>query len=325
MKTNKIYKYIAGIIGILLISIACTENEYGLWDEASSGYIVNINSSGAYVSGTFDLSTNTIDYDSVYLYLEYEFPTIPDGFEYIKIQKEIYSESDELLISGEVSQVSALPDTVLIEYGSVEELFGDIDFSPDSMKTGYYMQMTTMMYRTNGDSIVSLTGNYTFTPSLSGFCEVPTLPAGTWVAKNNTSSFTKEIVIESPSPHTADDEGRYWLSDFGLDWSTWSDVWYTLEFKLECPRGDNDSQYHIVLMPNGIYDAGVTQTGKDRDGTTAEKTIRVMPYEYGADTEAYGYYDDEKKQIIFENVSVVDSWWNTDNHTVDLTFTYKAP
>lgn len=315
----------AGALMVMVTIYACTDNNYDIWKNGTPGYLVNIVSSESYVSGTFDLGTRTIDYDSVHVYVAYEFPPIKTKFDRILVRKKLFSQSDELLATGEGVALTETPANVEVSFETISSLFENVPFPQDSLKPGYYFQINTIMFLENGDSVTATSGNYNVTLNLSGFCPLPVVRTGIWTARNNGTSFTKDVIIRNPSPFVTDDEGRYWLSDFGLDWSTWNDVWYSLEFKLECPRGDNPNQYFINLMPEGNYDTGTALTSTDRSGSSASKTVRVMPYQYKSDTEAYGYYDAETEQIVFKNVSVVDSWWNTDNHTVDLIYKYKGP
>lgn len=317
-------RWTAAIALGLIMAFSCTENKYDLWNSASAGYLVNIDAADSYISGTYDLGTRTITYDSVYLYVAYDFPAITTTFDQIVVRKSLYSESDVLMATQDIAVVTELPTSLEVYYETAADLFDDFPFSPDSLKTSYYFTLSTIMYLPNGDSITTTSGNYEVATNLTGFCPLPTLPVGIWTAKNNETSFSKDVIIRNPSPYAEDDEGRYWLSDFGLDWSNWSDMWYTIEFTLECPRGDNDNQYYINLVPGGS-DPGTDLTSVDRTGVTVTKSVRIMPYQYDEDTEAYGYFDTETQQLVFSNVSVVDSWWNSDNHTVDLVFKYKGP
>ncbi len=147
-----------------------------------------------------------------------------------------------------------------------------------------------------------------------------TLPLGSWVAVNNDTGFTKTVVLHRPSPFQSVDDGRYWITDFGLDWSSWHDYWYTAEFKLQCPQ-EGDPRYIIDLFGSGM-DTGQEQTDIDHTGTEVTKDIRIMPYIYSGT--AVGYYDPDTKVISFVNVPVTDAWWGADNHTVNLTFTYEG-
>lgn len=144
------------------------------------------------------------------------------------------------------------------------------------------------------------------------------IPTGKWLASNNTTGFTKMVELKRPSPFYAEDDGRYWISDFGLDWSNWYDYWYTVEFKLKCPEGDN-TDYIIDLFGNGL-DSSNEQTGINRFGEEETKAIRVMPYIYSSSV--VGYYNPETYTITFKDVPLTDAWWAADNHTVDLTFKY---
>ncbi len=144
------------------------------------------------------------------------------------------------------------------------------------------------------------------------------LPLGNWEAKNESSGYTKTVELHRPSPFQSVDDGRYWISDFGLDWSNWRDYWYTIEFKLKCPEGD-DPRYIIDLWGSG-YDTGQDWTDVDHTGSTVTKQVRVMPYVYTS--AAVGYYDPATQVITFENVPLTDNWWNADRHTVNLTFTF---
>ncbi len=152
------------------------------------------------------------------------------------------------------------------------------------------------------------------------FIEAVTMPVGNWVAYNDDTDFTKTVVLHRPSPFQSVDDGRYWITDFGLDWSSWHDYWYTAEFKLQCPE-EGDPRYIIDLFGSGM-DTGQDQTDIDHTGTEVTKAIRIMPYVYSGT--AVGYYDPDTKVISFVNVPVTDDWWGADNHTINITFTYDG-
>lgn len=168
-----------------------------------------------------------------------------------------------------------------------------------------------------GNGVKQLLGEVTGTAALT-VLEAETLPLGRWLATNDDTGFSKEIVIERPSPYRSVDDGRYWLSDFGLDWSSWYDNWYTTEIRLVCPAA-GETAYAIEMVGLGL-DTGETRTDTDRFGATVTKSVRIMPYIYSGT--ATGYYDPATETITFEAVPLTDAWWGADNHTVSLTFTY---
>ena len=168
-----------------------------------------------------------------------------------------------------------------------------------------------------GNGVKYMLGEVTGTAALT-VMEAETLPLGRWLATNDDTGFSKEIVIERPSPFRSVDDGRYWLSDFGLDWSSWYDNWYTTEIRLICPAA-GETNYGIEMVGLGL-DTGVDRTDTDRFGATVTKPVRIMPYIYSGT--AIGYYDPDTETITFEAVPFTDAWWGADNHTVNLTFTY---
>jgi hypothetical protein len=302
---------------------SCTNNEFELLDGAKPGYLVTLDPIESFVSGAWDLSTATIIYDSVYFYAQYNFPEILADINYIIIRKELYDDLDNLLSSTNLDQINQLPHSLIYEYNTIEELFDGLNYPTDSLKPDYYFSFNTVAYLPNGDSIKSSNGVYNLVPSLSGFCPLPDIPSGIWTAKNHDTEFTVEVVIRNPSPYVAEDDGRLWISNFGMDWSGWNDKWYTIEFKLNCPKS-GDPRYVIELLPDGNWGIG-DWTGIDRTGAEVTKEVYIMPYLYTDDTESIGYYDPDIQEIRFENVSLYETWWNLDNHTVNISFKYKGP
>ena len=177
--------------------------------------------------------------------------------------------------------------------------------------------LTYSLYGIGNNGYTELLDEVSATASVN-LIEAVTIPLGAWEARNDDTDFTKTVQIHRPSPFRTTDDGRYWITDFGLDWSNWHDYWYTIEFKLICPQG-GDPRYIIDLFGAGL-DTGQEQTDIDHTGTEVTKAIRIMPYIY-SDTPV-GYYDPDAQVISFVNVPLTDDWWGADNHTVNLTFTY---
>lgn len=206
------------------------------------------------------------------------------------------------------------PSGVVYNYTTQEELLASFDveetFISDNDEFIYSLYAT-------GNGVTVKIGEVTGTASVT-ILEAVTLPLGHWIAKNEDTGFTKDIQIERPSPFQSVDDGRYWISDFGLDWSSWWDMWYTVEIKLICPA-EGETNYAIDLFGSGT-DTGVDRTDIDRFGTVVTKSVRIMPYLYSGT--AVGYYNPDTQVITFENVPLTDGWWSADNHTVNLTFTY---
>ncbi len=173
------------------------------------------------------------------------------------------------------------------------------------------------LFGTGNNGVTQLLDEVSATAEVT-LLETVTLPMGSWEARNDDTGFTKTVYLYRPSPFRSTDDGRYWISDFGLDWSSWHDYWYTTEFKLKCPQ-DGDPRYIIDLIGDGL-DTGESQTDTDHTGTEVTKDIRIMPYIYSGD--AVAYYDPGTQVVTFVNVPLTDDWWGADNHTVNLTFTY---
>ena len=169
----------------------------------------------------------------------------------------------------------------------------------------------------NGETVLLDEVNAAFSVNI---IESVTLPTGTWQAVNDDTGFTKEVTLHRPSPFRSFDDGRYWISDFGMDWSSWHDYWYTTEFKLKCPE-QGDPRYIIDLIGDGL-DTGEDMTDTDHTGTEVTKAVRIMPYVYS--DAAVAYYDPQTQVITFENVPLTDYWWGADSHTVNLTFTFTG-
>jgi len=179
--------------------------------------------------------------------------------------------------------------------------------------------VTYRLFGTGNNGVTELLDEFTATASVN-LIESVTIPTGIWEATNDDTGFTKMVQIYRPSPFRETDDGRYWITDFGLDWSSWTDYWYTTEFKLICPQ-EGDPRYIIDMIGDGL-DTGESQTDTDRTGTEVTKDIRIMPYIYSGD--AVAYYDPDNQVISFVNVPLTDAWWGADNHTVNLTFTYQG-
>ncbi len=177
--------------------------------------------------------------------------------------------------------------------------------------------LTYILYGVGNNGYTEMLDEVTVTASVN-LIEAVTIPLGDWEARNDDTDFTKTVQIHRPSPFRTTDDGRYWITDFGLDWSNWHDYWYTIEFKLLCPV-EGDPRYIIDLFGAGL-DTGQEQTDIDHTGTEVTKDIRIMPYIYSGS--AVGYYDPDAQVISFVNVPLTDAWWGADNHTVNLTFTY---
>jgi hypothetical protein len=316
--------YLLPVIAALLIAVSsCVENEYNMLDEAKIGFRVNMYAS-SYVEATYDISSKELAYDSVYASVQFVIPELTSDFTVLELKKVIRNIDDEILdeyVYNEFVKADLPVDTTYYTTDA-DELFEGLTFPKDSLKPGYTVEFAAEMTMADGTVLNYLYGTYAIVPVLNGFCPLPYLPSGEWIAVNNNTMFTKAITISGPSPFVDEDDGRFWMSDFGLDWSTWRDVWYTIEFKLDCP-GPGDPRYIVKLMPGGIYDTGMDLTAPDHTGTEVTKRVRVMPYAYG-NAKITGLYDPDTRKITFENVPLVDTWWGVDNKTVNLTFTYNG-
>lgn len=316
---KKIYLLLL-IAGMVLIN-SCVKNEYDMLDDAKMGFRVNM-TADSYVEASYDLSSGILSYDSAYVSVLYDIPDLSSDFTVLELHKLIRDE-DEVILDDYMYasfEKADLPLDTLFETSDIDVLFEGLTFPKDSIKPGLEIVFNAVMKMADGSELNYLYGTYSITPVLNGFCPLPDLPSGEWTAVNNNTMFSKTVTIMTPSPFVDVDDGRYWISDFGLDWSTWDDVWYGLEFKLDCPKG-NDPRYVIKLMPDGVYDTGLNWTATDRDGVEVTKNARVMPYAY-EDNNIVGYYDPDTRKLTFEDVPLIDTWWATDNHTVNLTFTY---
>lgn len=317
----KITKYIIIAVVTLILINSCVENNYEILDEANPGFWVELYAT-SYVEATKDISTNSLNYDSVDVSVRFDIPELSRDFASLELRKMIVDVEGNIIESVVYASFDkqSLPVDTSFLANSLDELFYGLSFSPDSLSPEYLFDFEAVLIQEDDSELTYVSGAYTLIPVLNGFCPLPILPNGIWLAKNNNSQYTSSITIQTPSPYQDNDDGRFWLSEFGLDWSNWSDVWYSIEFKVKCPVG-NDPRYVIELMPDGIYDTGETLTATDRTGAEVTKTVRIMPYAY-ADSKIVGHYDDNKQEITFEDVPLVDTWWNSDNHTVNLTFKY---
>jgi len=314
--------YLLVITAILVIISSCIKNEYDLLDSAKLGFRLDM-TADSYLEATYDISTKTLTYDSTYVSVQYEIPELTSDFSEIELHK-IVKDIDDIIVDDYIYatfEKNDLPLDTLFTTSNTDVLYQGLSFSKDSLKPGYTIEFNAIMKMNDGSELNYLYGTYSIVPVLNGFCPLPSLPSGEWVAVNNNTMFTKTVTIVTPSPFVEVDDGRFWISDFGLDWSTWHDLWYTIEFKLDCPTG-NDPRYVIKLMPGGNWNTGVSMTDIDHTNTEVTKDIRIMPYQY-EDNNIVGHYDPNTEKITFEDVPLVDTWWDTDNHTVNLTFTYN--
>ncbi len=318
-------KYIKLIISIFLglaILYSCVKNEFDLLDTSEPGFWLDLYAT-TYVEATIDLNLDTLVYDSVNVSVQYVIPELTRDFNALELHKRIVNSDGDIIedyIYATFSKESLPLDTTFIA-NSVAELYEGLDFSPDSLDPELAIEFEAILKLSDGTEMHYLYGEYILIPVLNGFCSLPEIPTGNWLAKNNNTLYTRTVWVEKPSPvFTGEDDGRALITDFGLDWSNWEDVWYCIEFKIICPVG-NDPRYVIELLPDGNYDPGPTWTGTGRSGAEETKLIRVMPYAY-EDNTIVGYYDAENQEIIFEDVPLIDTWWGADNHTVNLTFTY---
>lgn len=321
-KLQKIYLSLS-VLAIIILVNACVKNDYELLETARLGFRVNLNAD-SYVEATYDISSEELTYDSVYAEVQFQIPLLTGDFTSLELHK-VIRDLDGVIaddyVYGTFVKENLPVDTTFLTT-DVDELFEGLTFLKDSLKPGYTIEFSIKMQLADGTTLDYLYGTYSIVPVLNGFCPLPSLPLGNWIAVNNGTQFTKAVTVSNPSPFATVDDGRFWLSDFGLDWSTWRDYWYTIEFKLDCPVG-NDPRYVIKLMTDGVYNSGVDWTSIDHNGTEVTKVVRVMPYDYG-DSKIVGHYDPETKKITFEDVPIIDTWWNADNHTVNLTFTYNG-
>ncbi len=313
--------YILLVIFSMFIINSCVKNDYEMLESAKIGFRLDL-TADSYLEATYDLSTAKLTYDSAFVSIQYEIPELTSDFIVIELHK-VVKDPDEIVVDDYIYTTIEkvdLPVDTLFETYDVDDLFEGLTFSKDSIKPDYTIEFYALMKMSDGKELTYLYGSYLVVPVLNGFCPLPDLPSGTWTAVNNNTMFSKSVTIMTPSPCQDFDDGRFWLSDFGLDWSTWHDVWYSIEFKLDCPKG-SDPRYVVKLMPNGVYDCGFDWTAVNHQGVEETKPMRVMPYAYD-DSNIVGHYDPDTKKLTFEDVPLVDTWWNTDNHTVRLTFTY---
>ncbi len=318
VKIMRHIKYILIFI-VGLVTYSCVENEYELLDSSSSGFWVELWPE-SYVEATKDLNLNTLVYDSVNVAIRFNIPELTSDFAAIELHKIVIdpdgNEIEDFIYASFARESLPVDTSYLAE--SVEELYAGLEFKADSMKPEYSIKFKASMLLRDGSVIEYVSGEYSLVPSLNGFCPLPILPNGDWLAKNIDSQFTKTVEIATPSPFVDEDDGRIWISDFGLDWA-WDDRWYALEFKLKCPRGD-DPRYVVEILSSDLYESDYSVTGTGPAGDEETKDVRLVPFYYNDDN-ITAYYDADKQEISFENVPIAESWWSN-SWTVNLSFTY---
>lgn len=184
-------------------------------------------------------------------------------------------------------------------------LMQDFEEVPDYLSAGeevkYYLSAKLL---TDEETIIVM-DSLIATAELTEVFGGPVLPEGEWLAENLSTSYSTTVYLVQTGAN------KYWISNFGMDWSNWTDYWYTTEVSIGCTSDvtldavgrDNPTDIEI---PDGIYP-------EPRSG------VRVMPYRTVSGSPVY---DETNQKLIFSNVEVTDEWWAADNHTIDITFTY---
>lgn len=209
----------------------------------------------------------------------------------------------------------AVNDSIAFSITSMEELFEGFTTAPSSLMAGSKILFEQYGVLPSGD-IIQVNNDITFDPDYLGYCDLPALELGTWVATNTTSSFSKDVELLYDEVNEV-----YYFTDFGLDWSNWEDFWYGTMFTLICPTSDSDPVQ--VKLAGWGADTGVSYEMKADDGTTESRTLRLMPYTYQANSPT-GYYDASTGEIIFNNSNFTDAWWGADVHNnVSIKFKKK--
>jgi len=312
------------ILAILLMipAISCTHVEWTDIKSVRPGYIAFSDSSKVSLDLTKDQETGYVFYDPVDIRLKFFFTTQTSDIKKAGITKILQNENNEVLTRADQLSFTDLSDTLKIEILTIDSLFKGLDFNPDSIRPGYSFLFKTYIVLNNGDTILSSRGDYQVTPQYLNFCTLPEIPSGIWEAHNQATGFKKDVEIKYME--LAPGYSLYVITDFGIDWSLWNDFWYGTDFTIGCPLA-GDNRFVVKLASWGIDLPSIRLEMKNDKGEPETRPLRLMPWAYADDSPDIGYYDAATQQFIFKNVKVRDTWWNTDNATIqEVTFTYKG-
>lgn len=298
---------------------ACTENEWKEIENILPGYSASIDTLNSTIVITKNHEDNSVVFEEINIDLQFEVNSLLTDVKTVGINKSIYDESSNRIATASLVTQNNVEDPMLVQLTSVEELFADLNYEKDSIRSGYYFVFSPYIEKSNGDTIVTSEGNFTLKPEYYDFCTLPAFPQGLWEAHNKQTGFKKYVEVKYIEVMT---DVWFWvITDFGIDWSNWNDYWYGTAFYLECPfAGDN--RFVVRLSAWGIDLPHITYEMKNDDGVLETRPLRLMPWRY-EDEANTGFYDAENKQFVFQNVGVIDTWWNADNHLIeDVTITY---
>jgi hypothetical protein len=306
----------------ILLLMGCTQVEWNEIDSIKPGYIAFSDSSKVSVILTKDDITGAVTYDPVEINLRFFFTTQVTGFKHAGVTKILQNESYEEVASAEQAVFTDLSDTLSVDILNMESLFEGINFSPDSIRSGYSFLFKTFLVLDSGDTITSSRGDYQVVPQYLNFCTLPEIPLGFYEAHNKATGYKKTVEIRYMELAPA-----YWIyviTDFGIDWSRWNDFWYGTNFTIGCPLAGDD-RFVVKLAAWGIDMPSIRLEMKNDLGELETRPLRIMPWTYADDSPDTGYYDATGQQLIFKNVKVRDTWWGVDNYSIqEVTFTYKG-
>ncbi|MFA6128620.1 MAG: hypothetical protein WC699_15075 [Bacteroidales bacterium] len=310
------------LTAILLMLLACTQVEWKEIKTIKPGYQAISDSSMVSLVLTKDIDTGVVTYDPVDIRLRFAFDSQITEFKEIGVTKIIQDQNYTILSKTNQIAVRTMTDTLKIDIFNADSLFSGLNFNRDSIRSGYSFLFKTYMILPSGDTVVSSRGDYQVTPQYLNFCTLPDIPDGVWEAFNKETGFKKEVEIKYMEIFPS--VWFYVITDFGIDWSRWNDFWYGTDFTLGCPLA-GDTRFVVKLAAWGIDLPTIRLEMKNDKGIPETRPLRIMPWNYAADSPDVGYYDSENQQFIFKNVKLVDTWWNTDNKAIsEITFTFKG-
>lgn len=301
-------KLVVALFLLVVLGTKCSQNEENPPSVENPSVEILENSTEVIFTRTSPTTVNTevnIDLDILFRHSE--------EYSSLGLSKILLNEDDEE-ISGTVAlNHIAADESTSLSIDSGEALFEGLSFDQDQVEEGHYFRFLPFGILPNGE--VEEFGNAVeIFPVYNEELSPQSLETGVYTAVNTDTGFTKDVQILWD-----DTKQLYYITDFGLDWSKWDDFWYGVYFSLE----PGESGVSNIGFPGEGEDTGTSLNMKADNGTRESRELRLMPYAYkeGSST---GTFDPETQKLIFENISVTETWWQEDvKDDLNLEFSKK--
>ncbi|WP_299664664.1 hypothetical protein [uncultured Polaribacter sp.] len=307
----KKYKKNILIISALIILNSCVDEPVPFASDSAPGFNVTYVGEEDFLSFTKN-SDETIDGE---INILGKWFAKPDALlDRVVLIKSLLNSNNDEIDSAIENRDLVFNDSVSFSVTNVDELFSGFSTSINDLKVGSRFRFQAIGITPSADTLFINNATF-FDAEYISFCEKPQLTLGTWTATNTITNFSKDVELIWDDVY-----GVYLFTDFGIDWSNWDDFWYGTMFNLACPLIEGNP-VQVELAGFG-WDTNDEYEMLGDNGTLETRRLRRMPYIY-KEGSPKGYYDSTTEELVFNNISVTDAWWDADQHDFSMSFKKK--